>query len=54
MANQEGSLLEKCCTMVIGDNCVQEIQVNKPLDCEFDLGELLVIDPNAVENYKLK
>jgi len=30
------------------------INVEKPLDCEFDVGELLVVDPNAVEEYNMK
>lgn len=30
------------------------INVEKPLDCEFDVGELLVVDPNAIEEYNMK
>lgn len=39
---------------VDGGDSLRSIEVNKPIDCELDLGELLVVDPNAIEDYKLK
>lgn len=44
------------CSVVSRDNNnpLNDTSVSKPLDCEIDLGELLLVDPNAIEDYKLK
>lgn len=53
MTTRVEELLDIGSIVADGDH-MRDVEVNKPLDCELDLGELLVIDPNAVEDYKLK
>ncbi|OQR76963.1 ribosome biogenesis regulatory protein-like [Tropilaelaps mercedesae] len=36
------------------NDALHSIEVNKPLICELDIGELLVVDPNAIEDYRAK